>query len=360
MTIRWRLLPDNKELGWTPYAWLIYLPTFLIHPVADVRAGNDVGWEIWAITIFALLVFLASYFYGYWARGKQLIAVATLQTALGAAFAPINVGSFVFFIYAGAVVAQMDDRRALHYVIAIALINAGTAWLTDAPLFFWMGVVLTLMVGGVNLHFARYGRAQRQLRLAEIEVRNMAAVAERERIARDLHDVLGHTLSLIVLKSELASKLTTRDPQRAAREIADVEAVARQALHDVRDTIRGIRPSLAEELTRAQSLLTAAGVEAAIEHGPLTVDKAREETLAFLVREGATNVARHARAGRCTISLAQHNGTASLMIRDDGKARDVVEGNGMRGMRERVEALGGTMRTEVSKGLTLEVEIPVA
>jgi two-component system sensor histidine kinase DesK len=152
--------------------------------------------------------------------------------------------------------------------------------------------------------------------------------------------------------------LTARDPARAAQEIADVEAVARRALQDVRETIRGIRPSLTDELTRAQSLLKAAGVKATVEHQPLHVDKAREETLAYLVREAATNVARHAKATRCTIHLAQQNGTASLMVQDDGVAKHVVEGNGMRGMRERVEALGGTMRSTIGNGLELRVELP--
>ncbi len=359
MTRRWRLLPDDKSLGWTPFAWLIYLPTFLIEPIADAQAGRPPHWSIWLFTIAGLVVFLASYFYGYWARGRRLMAIAALQTALGIAFAPINIGSFVFFIYAGSVVAQVDDRRALQYILAITGIAALTAWWVAAPPFFWLGgVVLTPVIGAVNLHYARYSRTQRALRLAEKEVQHLAAVAERERIARDLHDVLGHTLSLIVLKSELASKLTTRDPVRAAQEIADVEAVARQALHDVRETIRGIRPSLQEEITRAQSLLTAAGIDAAIEHGTLNVDKAREETLAFLLREAATNVARHSKASYCSIQVVQHNGTASLVVHDNGQPAGIAEGNGMRGMRERVEALGGTMRYAVNDGLRLNIELP--
>jgi two-component system sensor histidine kinase DesK len=359
MSERWRLLPDDKELGWTPYAWLIYLPTFLIEPITRHRAG-DIDGAHWIITITALVVFLVSYFYGYWARGNRLIAVAGLHTALGVAFAPINVGSFVLFIYAAGFIAQLADRRAFRYIVGIAVVAAITAWAIEAPPFFWIGVVLTFMIGGINLHYARFRQTQRQLRLAEREVQQMAAVAERERIARDLHDVLGHTLSLIVLKAELASKLTARDPERAALEIKDIETVARQALYDVRDTIRGIRPSLDDELERAQSLLKAAGVEPVIEHEPLRVDKAREETLAFLVREAATNVARHAQATKCTITVAQQNGTATLQVQDNGKVGRVVEGNGMRGMRERVEALGGVMRWEALNGLHVQIELPTA
>ena len=357
MSERWRLLPKDNEIGWTPYAWLIYLPTFLIEPIARQRVG-DVAGAHWFLTIAALLVFLVSYFYGYWARGHWLVAVAGLQTALGVAFAPINIGSFVLFIYAASFVAQLADRRAFRYIVGIAAVAAVTAWATEAPPFFWIGVVLTLMIGGINLHYARFRETQRQLRMAEREVQHMAAVAERERIARDLHDVLGHTLSLIVLKSELASKLTARDPQRAAQEISDIEKVARQALHDVRATIRGIRPSLDDELARAQSLLKTAGVATTVERSQLQVDKARDETLAFLVREAVTNVARHAHATRCTIRVAQNNGTTMLVVQDDGTAGRVVEGNGMRGMRERVEALGGVMHWENAHGLQLQIELP--
>lgn len=356
-----RLLPENKELGWTPYAWLIYLPTFLIHPIADARTGTGPPWWIWAATLAGLIIFLVSYFWGYWLRGPGKLWVGAVQTALGVVFAPINVGSFVFFIYASSVVAQVHDRRAWQYIIGITVIAVLTAWATAAPPFFWLGgVVLTPVIGAINLHFSRYSRTQRQLVLAQNEVQHLAAVAERERIARDLHDVLGHTLSLIVLKAELAARLTARDAARAAQEIADVEAVARQALSDVRETIRGIRPSLADELTRAQSLLKAAGVETIIEDESLSIDKAREETLAFLVREAATNVARHAHATSCTIHVAQHNGTALLVVRDNGRARRIVEGNGMRGMRERVEALGGTMRCAAGQGLSVHIELPTA
>ena len=356
MSQRWRLLPRNSAIGWTPYAWLLYLPTFLMQPIADHQAGSNAHW---VLTILGLAVFLVSYFYGYWVCGNKLVGVALLQTALGAAFAPINVGSFVFFIYAGSFAAQVEGRRAPWLIAGIAAIAAATAWITDAPTFFWIGgVSITIVVSFVNLHFARYGRAQRRLRLAETEIKHLAATAERERIARDLHDVLGHTLSLIVLKSELASKLTTRDPERAAQEIADVEAVARKALQEVRETIRGIRPSLSDELSRAQSLLKAAGVTTTIEQQPLHIDKVGEETLAYLVREAATNVARHAKATSCSIKVHQRNGTALLEVHDNGTADAVSEGNGMRGMRERVEALGGSMRFTVDKGVAVNIELP--
>src|SRR5688572_4196139 len=189
MTRRWLFLPDRKELGWTPYVWLMYLPTFLMDPVARTQAGTYTAVH-WVLTIAGLLLFLASYFYGFWVSGRKLIAVAVFQTLLGIAFAPINIGSFVFFIYAGSFAAQVErDKSALRYVVAITVLAAATALWIDAPPFFWIGgVLITLVVGAVNWHFARFGRTQRQLRRAQEEVQHLAAVAERERIARDLHD----------------------------------------------------------------------------------------------------------------------------------------------------------------------------
>ena len=361
MSRRWLFLPDRKELGWTPYVYLMYLPTFLLDPLGRTQAGTYSAVH-WVLTIAGLLLFLVSYFYGFWVSGRKLIAVAAFQTLLGIVFAPINIGSFVFFIYAGSFAAQFEhDKVAMRYVVAITVLAAATALWIDAPPFFWIGgVLITPVIGAVNWHFARFSRTQRKLRRAEEEIHQLAAVAERERIARDLHDVLGHTLSLIVLKSELASKLTARDPQRAAQEIADVEAVARKALQDVRETIRGFRPTLADEVARAELLLRAAGISSTVEQSELNIDKGREETLAFALREAATNVARHSRATQCRIVVAQKNGTAVLAVEDNGKASQIVEGSGMRGMRERAEAFGGSVSYELQNGLKLRVAVPVA
>src|SRR6202043_4034345 len=124
-----------------------------------------------------------------------------------------------------------------------------------------MGALITFIVGGINLLMAQKLRPNGKLQMALEEIEQLAKVAERERIARDLHDVLGHTLSVIVLKSELAGKLMERDPARAGKEICEVEQIARQALSDVRDAIRGYRShGLAAELAQAKSTLETAGL----------------------------------------------------------------------------------------------------
>jgi len=189
----------------------------------------------------------------------------------------------------------------------------------------------------------------------------LAKVAERERIARDLHDVLGHTLSVITLKSELAGKLIDRDPQRAGKEIREVEEISRQALSEVRDAIRGYRAKgLSAELAQAKATLETAGL--AVQCDSATTVKLpamQESVLSLAVREGVTNVVRHAQARTCRLRLEQQNGSCRLEIHDDGLGFSSTEGNGLRGMRERVEMLGGTLERRNESGTTLTITLPL-
>jgi two-component system sensor histidine kinase DesK len=215
-------------------------------------------------------------------------------------------------------------------------------------------------VGSVNIHFAQRNQANRRLRLAQDEIEHLARVAERERIARDLHDVLGHTLSVVILKSELASKLIGHDTERAGNEIRDVERISREALAEVRNAIGGYRAGgLEEEFARAASTLETAGVAAECRSVHVALSPARETVLALAVREAVTNVVRHARARQCRLELEEVDGCCLLEIEDDGRGSSQAEGNGVRGMRERVEALGGTLRRETSAGTKLTIMLPL-
>jgi two-component system sensor histidine kinase DesK len=202
-------------------------------------------------------------------------------------------------------------------------------------------------------------RANAKLQMAHEEIEQLAKLAERERIARDLHDVLGHTLSVIVLKSELAGRLFSRDPQRAAAEIADVEMISRTALTEVREAIRGYRAEgLAAEIKRAHSTLDAAGVTLVCEDKPPELTPAVESVVSLIVREAVTNIVRHAQASRCSMSFSAQNGHTSLVVEDDGRGGVRAEGNGLRGMRERIEALGGQFAVDGSRGTRLTILLP--
>jgi two-component system sensor histidine kinase DesK len=194
--------------------------------------------------------------------------------------------------------------------------------------------------------------AQRELQSAQQENATLAAVAERERIARDLHDVLGHTLSLIVLKVELAGRLISLDPTRATTEIADVERTARTALAEVREAIGGYRArGLAAEIEAARKTLDSAGVILTAEstHTSAALSAQEETVLALSLREAVTNIVRHARATTCTLRFVTEDGTRRLVVEDNGQSvspQAPREGNGLRGMRERIESIGGNLLLE--------------
>lgn len=362
MTRRFRLLPANRYLGWTPYAWLVYLPTMIVEPITAHASSLE-----WAATIVATVAFVVSYFRGYWLTGRALLWIVAFQTALGVALTPMNPGAVVLFVYACSFVAQLgDDRLALRGIVIVALVGTAVTLATRTPSYAWLtAAIIAPLIGGVNLHFARVGRASHALRLARDEIAHLATVAERERIARDLHDVLGHTLSLITLKSELAAKLTDRDPARAAQEMRDVEQVSRKALQDVREAIRGYRASLGEELARSRSLLAAAVIDPTIDdrrdatRDPLAADVS--DALALALREAVTNVVRHAGAKRCRIELRESDRAVHLVLQDDGHGvGNVTEGSGLRGMRERIEALDGTVLVHRGGGTRLTVTVPTS
>ena len=215
------------------------------------------------------------------------------------------------------------------------------------------------VVGLPNIHFAEARRNSRRLQDAQQEA---ARAGERERIARDLHDVLGHTLSLIVLKSELASKLATRDPARAIVEIADVERISREALAEVREAVRGYRSDgLAAEFGRARQTLDAAGIALEVDcEAAVALDPRAEQALTLVLREAVTNVVRHARARRCQVVLQHVPGAARLDVRDDGIGGAAREGTGLSAMRTRLAEVGGTLERDGSEGTRIRAIVPAA
>src|SRR5438477_7591871 len=193
----------------------------------------------WAATAAGAIVFFLFYFRGYWDQGRWQAIIAMIT--LGAVYYPFNSGAGSFFIYAAAFAGWL--RTPGLAVRAIALIEAIVIIETIAfhvPVYGWIWpVIFTIIIGATNMHHEQVARSNAQLRLAHDEIEHLAKVAERERIARDLHDLLGHTLSLIIVKSTLARKLLEKYPEKAKSEIADIEKVSREAMADIRSTIRG-------------------------------------------------------------------------------------------------------------------------
>jgi two-component system, NarL family, sensor histidine kinase DesK len=344
--------------GWAPYTWLAYFGFFYIDPVV-----NHAGWKVWAWTAIGTLLFLVLYFGFFWLSDKwQRYDIAAL-ILLGILYSGYNGGAACFFTFAAAFMPfafQKEKHAALGLTIFPVIAFTRWYWWDASPWVLLYSGFLPVVVGGGNVYFAARNRMFEKLRLANNEIEHLAKVAERERIARDLHDVLGHTLSVIILKSELAGKLIDRDPQRAKAEIGDVERTSRDALAEVRNTIRGYRlNSLAAELKQAESTLQLAGVSVISDTSEVPLTPAQESVVALVVREAVTNVVRHAAAKNCSVRLGSTNGSCLLEVQDDGRGAQRVEGNGLRGMRERVEALGGTLHFNSGSGTRLKIEFPL-
>lgn len=350
--------PKNKDHKWIPFIWLPYFGFFLLQPVLE-RASR----KLWLLDGIGAVFFFIFFFGMFWDRhSRQWFHIAGML-ALGVLLAPVNGGAATFFIYAGAFAPFLagTELGAVRMLLAISAIAATETWALHLGWWFFLYAAgFPLLIGGGNIVFAARNRANEKLRKANDEIEHLAKVAERERIARDLHDVLGHTLSVIILKSELAGKLIDTDPERAKVEIRDVERISRAALADVRITIRGYRNhSLEAEIKQAKATLETAGVAVKSEEIDLVLTPVQESVVALLLREAVTNVVRHAQARNCQLRLAPMNGSCLLEIEDDGRGGLEVEGNGLRGMRERVQALGGTLERVSGVGTKLRIQFPL-
>src|ERR1700724_2955133 len=205
--------------------------------------------------------------------------------------------------------------------------------------------------------------ANKQLSLAREQIARLAVGEERLRFARDLHDLLGHSLSVIALKSELAGRLIKASPGLAAHEVEDIEKVARDALREVREAVAGYRqPTLAAELAGAHEALTAAGIEDHVDQDHAPLPTAVEAVLAWTVREGVTNVMRHSQAKRCAIRITNQDGRATVEVVDNGRGGTLQPGRGPHGPREAGLERGGTLTAEPlpHEGFRLRVTLPLA
>jgi two-component system sensor histidine kinase DesK len=264
----------------------------------------------------------------------------------------------------------LQERQAIRVV---ALVTVAAFAFTRLYALDWnntLGLVLVTLGGGfVTVGYGRLITTVNELRAAREEVARLAVAEERLRIARDLHDLLGHSLSLIALKSELAARLSLVAPERAAAEIEDVEGVARKALQEMREAVAAYRqPTLASELSGANELLSAAGIGytyLGMEVSSIRMLPAAEAALAWAVREGVTNVIRHSRAQHCVIRLSREDNRVCLEVRDDGHGTGEMarRGNGLAGLKERVAALGGQCEAghyyEENGGFRLAVTLPL-
>ncbi|HTZ57920.1 MAG TPA: sensor histidine kinase [Acidobacteriaceae bacterium] len=337
--------------------WLLFLGFWFLQPYLNHEPPVHFLW-----LGLALATFVPAYLLAHFAPRKTRPIWVGVMFLVALVYVPVNQSTWGAYIYIAASLPEVTEST--NTVIGLLLLECGImavqSWWFHFSAWTWaLSIGLTLLIGMNRLRMEQKHRADARLRLAHEEIEHLAKTAERERIARDMHDVLGHSLSLVVLKSELARRLLATQPARAALEIAEIETAARHALAEVRKTITGYRSEgFASEINRAARVLETAGVR--VTKPVIAPDLAprHEATLSLVLREAVTNIVRHAGASECSIEFSAAPDRTKLVIADDGKGDIREEGNGLRGMRERVQELGGSLSLESHRGTRLQIELP--
>ncbi|MEW2546095.1 sensor histidine kinase [Streptomyces sp. NPDC047002] len=355
--------------------WLAYLSA----PVSDLGDGGH-GAAAVVLASAGLAAFVAVYLALVFRHTGRAYGAGTVRALLAGAFAlatclALTMGSpwLVLFVYvsvsAGAALPVRQSAVAIPLTVGV-LALVGTQTRGDD------GYVLALAAPALLGGFAMVGvsqlvRTMIELRQARTTVATLAANEERLRMARDLHDLLGHSLSLITLKSELAGRMLPDHPDGAAEQVADIERVSRQALMDVREAVSGYRRlTLSGELAGARTTLAVAGIAARLPDAvpgdlPGGLAPGSEEALAWSLREAVTNVVRHSGARNCAVALAARQTLDGLFLQltveDDGRGLGAApRGNGLTGLGERLDQAGGTLDLRSSRsGVALTVRVPL-
>jgi two-component system sensor histidine kinase DesK len=344
-----KLLPETSRINWVAY--LCLLPVLLVPLNAFF---GDTTTEKWVATGIAMGIFVPLYFWSFWLRGRKAALPIGGMTALGLLAAPFNFSASIFILYASGFVGFLDSAK--RSVAALAIIITAFAlqsWLLGYSIGNWAPtIVLAVVFGGFCINWTETERTNAKLRMKQEEIERLAKIAERERIARDLHDLLGHTLSLNVLKARLAIRLIKIDTDEAIREVAEIEQISRDALQEVRQAVQGYRRvGFAGELENARLALEAAGIDGEFSTAEITLDPAQNSILAMTLREAITNVIRHSGASRCRVQLFESDSVITLEIDDDGRGGQFIEGSGISGMRERLLSGGATLHIDGSDGM---------
>ncbi len=377
---------SSRFLEWIWFAWAAWLP-FIIPMFDSLFKGHPTPLQL-IVTFPGMAIFVVVYVWSAWQLAKLLngmmhsldaldrwwwvpiVILSTLATTLTL----LNGNSWLgLFIYTSAITGGLLRNKNLMAIIVILLVDLLAFFCalssSDSLANFVQGAILIPATGATTFGLSRTVMSARELQRAREEIARLAVSEERLRIARDLHDLLGHNLSLIALKSELAGRLVKVDPERAVEEIHDIELVAREALSETRETISGYRqPTLLAELHGAKEILAAAGIACDCEIESMVLPATIEAVLASVVREGVTNVIRHSRAKQCIIRVTQDSRNAGVIVLDDGRQKtnalqifSGAGGSGLKGLAERVAVYKGHLEAGENPegGFRLAVSLPL-
>lgn len=351
---------STRRMGWWFLAYLLIYPLpWLMRPPSTL----DI-----VASVLGVAAFLPLYLAGFGRSDARALRCGVAVAGIGLALQPFGGIWGVFIVYAcGLLGGLLPKPRAYAALAGVAVVVAALVLGRGLPFGDWLPTLFFgAMTAMVSMYSAAYAAQSAALAASRDEARRLAVVAERERIARDLHDLLGHTLTAVAVKADLAGRLLDADPARARAEIEDIRRTARSALADVRAAVTGMRSTrLAHELASARRALDSAGIAFSVQGVPPALPEPVETALAFVLLEGVTNVVRHAGARQCRVDFGVADGAVTLLVRDSPQATQALpaattagpmalpvatptaprpaEGHGIAGMRQRLADVGGTL-----------------
>ncbi|MDM5236938.1 sensor histidine kinase [Bacillus cereus] len=354
-----------KQMGFFPYMWFVYL-LFPIYNLTQVS-----GWKL-VIGIGMLIVFIVTYRQLYFVK-KTFILWACIQMMLTFSFALFyNPFMILFGYFTASAMGFAPSKKAFRVLLCLLVVMLGAFvfvynnQLTTASLVNIVPMFILMLLTPFGMrNFNQKKMLKNQLNEANEQIKDLVKREERQRIARDLHDTLGHTLSLITLKSQLVEKLIVKNPERASMEAKEITQTSRTALKQLRELISDMRMiTVEEELEQIKAILQAANIELEVkqEASSSALSPIEQNIVGMCLREAVTNVVKHSQATRCTVSVLESQGELILIVEDNGigLADQNHDGNGIRGMKERIALIDGFVELDtINPGTLLTVKVPV-
>lgn len=349
--------PEFVTAANRPSLYLVYLVFFFIPWLFMPVSTIDV-----VVAVLAVAVFIPLHYIGFASEGSIRLWTIAAFAMLAVTTAPFANGNSVFFIYAAASAGYVRPVRLSALVFALcAIAYVASAWFFDRySLEITIALILSVIIWMSCFSDGEALNEKHRLERARTLDLQQASLIERERIARDLHDLLGHTLTLVSLKADLTRRLLDSDPDQARAELDNMQATSRQALHDVRAALSGLtETSVVRELANAEVALEAAGVVLTISGELPSLDSEQDTAFGLLLRESVTNIIRHSSANAATIEFGQEDDVHTLVVTDNGQVDVISEGSGLSGLRARLEGLGGMLSVNSKAGMQLRALLPL-
>ncbi|MFJ7817675.1 sensor histidine kinase [Bacillus toyonensis] len=354
-----------KHMGFFPYMWLVYL-LFPIYNLTQVS-----GWKL-VMGIGMLIVFIITYRQLYFVQ-KTFVLWAFIQMILTFLFAIFYNPFMIFFgFFTASAMGFAPSKKVFRVLLCLLVVMLGAFvfvnmnQLTPANLVNIVPMFILMLLTPFGMrNFNQKKMLKNQLNEANEQIKDLVKREERQRIARDLHDTLGHTLSLITLKSQLVEKLIVKNPERASVEAKEITQTSRTALKQLRELISDMRMiTVEEELEQIKVILQAANIELEIEQeaSASSLSPIEQNILGMCLREAVTNVVKHSKAAQCTVSVLESQGELILKVEDNGIGLEDQnnDGNGIRGMKERIALIDGFVELNtIHSGTLLTVKVPV-